>query len=1171
MLGRRSVSLKPLYSTRLPNRLLAPPAQSFSARPLSYKTLSRPSVAKYLLNPAGSKCLAERQHLHRYMATETRMPSPEEARNAGFVTKHITLSDGTTASYEAFQGQIEKPVMDECDYELIRLPNKLEAVVISDPETDKASAAMDVRVGHLSDPQDLQGMAHYCEHLLFMGTKKYPRENEYSEYLSNHNGSSNAYTSLDETNYYFDVGHEHFEGALDRFAQFFLEPLFDASCSEREIRAVDSEHKKNLQSDLWRSYQLEKSVSDSSHPYSKFGTGNLDTLWDQPRSRGIEIRDELLKFHQKYYSANLMKLVVIGREPIEQLTRWVVDKFSSVPNKQSEVPRFPSSPLGAEQLGTQVMFRTIKEIRTLELTFPFPEQTYHYKSKPGQMISHFLGHEGHGSLFSCLKQRGWVNMLSAGSGVSVEGFELFKIMLELTPDGYKHYQDVCAAIFQYLDLLRSQPIENWMFDEVKKLSELRFAFKERMRPASYTSALASQMQLPMPSEWILSGAYIVREFDKQLIQETLSALRPENCRMMLAGLEPPEGYTLDKKETWYGTEYTVAPLPAEVLTKNHATLDGLELPKQNEFIPSNLDVLSSKDTSRLPAERPQLIQNTPTLRAWHKQDDRFFLPKADVVLLLRTPRVNLSPRTAVLSRVMVELVKDALSEYSYDAEVAGLQYNVDSQFEGIAVVVAGYNDKLPLLLKSVLHTLTTLKVDKKRFEIIMDQVRRNYANFDMEEPYQHAVYYSQYLITETIWTQKEKLGVMQAIQSEDVQEYCRWVYEQLHIEMLVHGNMTRSQTQSLVDQVEQYFQVSALPEQDRSPPSSLLLPTGSDSAWKLPVANPGNLNSSLEYYLQVGDPTDVKLRATLSLFAQIANEPCFDQLRTKEQLGYLVFSGVRRNVGAMGFRVIVQSERDSDYLASRIDAFLVQLKGLLTGMNAEEFSAHQRSLINKKRETMKNLGEETSRLWTAIQSGYYDFSSRERDIEQLEQLTKDDVLAFMDTYVHPDSMQRAKSVTHLQAQSQSTALSAEALEKFFALLRQEGATIPNEMRDAIQAQAQSVEALRELVQMLYTQQSDALPMPQADLLAAIDRFSTEFPGNPKSKREPENSPAGALPVHNIENVAEFKAALKPSAVPQPVKPWSEYEKPVTPKLANASDSHTSGASAESTQSVRANM
>ena len=300
------------------------------------------------------------------------------------------------------------------------------------------------------------------------------------------------------------------------------------------------------------------------------------------------------------------------------------------------------------------------------------------------------------------------------------------------------------------------------------------------------------------------------------------------------------------------------------------------------------------------------------------------------------------------------------------------------------VVVAGYNDKLPLLLQSVLDTLTQLVVDEKRFAIVMDQVRRNYQNFDMEEPYQHVAYYSLYLLTEQIWTQHEKLAAMDGITAADVQAYIPWVCEQLHVEMLVHGNVDAAQAEALLDRVVSHVDAEPLPERETLPPRSLLLAPGSNSAWKLPVANPGNVNSSLEYYVQVGDPTDVALRATLALFAQIAHEPCFDQLRTKEQLGYLVFSGVRRNPGAMGFRVIVQSERDSDYLESRIDAFFDQLRTLLRNLTPEEFAAHKRSLIHKKRESVKNLAEETNRFWMSIHSGYYDFLSRERDIEARE-------------------------------------------------------------------------------------------------------------------------------------------------------------------------------------------
>lgn len=84
-------------------------------------------------------------------------------------------------------------------------------------------------------------------------------------------GSSNASTYADNTKYYFDIVPSQLEGALDRFAQFFIAPLFTESATDREINAVDSEHDKNIAVDVWRIRQVSKSLADHNHPY----VGNL--------------------------------------------------------------------------------------------------------------------------------------------------------------------------------------------------------------------------------------------------------------------------------------------------------------------------------------------------------------------------------------------------------------------------------------------------------------------------------------------------------------------------------------------------------------------------------------------------------------------------------------------------------------------------------------------------------------------------------------------------------------------------------------------------------------------------------------------------------------------------------------------------------------------------------
>jgi insulysin len=67
---------------------------------------------------------------------------------------------------------LERPQLDDRAYRIITLPNKLEVLLIHDANTDKASAALDVNVGSFSDSEDLPGIAHAVEHLLFMGTEK---------------------------------------------------------------------------------------------------------------------------------------------------------------------------------------------------------------------------------------------------------------------------------------------------------------------------------------------------------------------------------------------------------------------------------------------------------------------------------------------------------------------------------------------------------------------------------------------------------------------------------------------------------------------------------------------------------------------------------------------------------------------------------------------------------------------------------------------------------------------------------------------------------------------------------------------------------------------------------------------------------------------------------------
>eukprot|EP00960_Hanusia_phi_P002949 87728-Hanusia_phi.AAC.1 len=265
----------------------------------------------------------------------------EEGSTKGQVMYDLGLDRDYKAPGEMLvdpDGTVEKSPADKRSYRSLVLANGLRVLIASDPKVETAAAALNVHVGHFSDPDYVPGLAHFCEHMLFLGNKKFPQEGELENFLASYSGSSNAYTSDEDTCYFFNLNSGGFRPALERFSQFFVSPLFTATAVSREINAVDSENSKNLQTDSWRFNQLEKVRANPEHPVAKFGTGNKETLETELKKMGKDAREELLKFYDKFYSANMMSLAVIGKEDLHTLQSWVVELFSSIPNKDVMPP-----------------------------------------------------------------------------------------------------------------------------------------------------------------------------------------------------------------------------------------------------------------------------------------------------------------------------------------------------------------------------------------------------------------------------------------------------------------------------------------------------------------------------------------------------------------------------------------------------------------------------------------------------------------------------------------------------------------------------------------------------------------------------------------------------------------------------------------------------------------
>ncbi|KAL6746748.1 insulinase-like metalloprotease [Haematococcus lacustris] len=867
---------------------------------------------------------------------------------------------------EEVSSVIVKASVDEADYRFVVLANGLKALLISDPTTDKAAASVDVGAGSLLDPPEFQGLAHFTEHMLFYSSAKYPVEDEYSKFISDHGGHTNAYTSAENTNYQFDVNWEHLAPALDRCAQFFIAPLISADGVEREINAVDSEHGKNLQQDGWRQLQLAKHTANPDHPWSHFSTGNAATLGSTPRAAGLDVRQAVVDFHAQHYSANLMRVAVLGREGLDQLQAMVEAAFAAVPNNNLNVPSFPSDVFLPEQLGKLMKVVPVKEGHILEWAWQTRPQIHLWRQAPLGYISHLLGHEGEGSVFALLKARGWAVSLVAGeSGSSMSCASFFYCRVEVTDAGQQHIAVIGEIIFRYLALVRQSGVQSSIHEEVAALRNLGFQYRDKQAPYSYTTSLASAMQHYPDKELLLALYHVPQDYDPALIQELLQEMTPEKARMMWSSKTLMDEAM--ETEPWYGTRYSWQSLPEDWAARWHSAYEGedpagvnaseLHLPAPNPFIPTDLSLRSEEAAGSVTQRAPRVVfEEEGLVRMWHKCDLTFPMPKAVVYCDFQCPEAYASPEAAVCTRLFVKLVNDALSELSYPADLAGLTYAVHNSQAGFQVVVSGYSHKLPVLLDAVLDKAIGLQVAADRFALQAEAVGKEYANLKYGQAYSWAMYRRELLLNARRWRVEEYQEELPRLTPSSLQAFITRMLARCFVEGLVVGNMGGEEAQQLAQGLSSRLRTHChtlplYPSQMRDL-RAVKLPSGSTSWLDEGGPDPANTNSAVSVAYQVG-PDDLRNNALLQLLVHLGKRDAFNILRTQQQLGYVV-----------------------------------------SLFNNHELGAHHLELVVQSSSFPARLGELAQRWWNEVFFATHVFNRPEAEVEALKQLTPQELLEF---------------------------------------------------------------------------------------------------------------------------------------------------------------------------------
>eukprot|EP00933_Yihiella_yeosuensis_P063035 TRINITY_DN66088_c0_g1_i1.p1 TRINITY_DN66088_c0_g1~~TRINITY_DN66088_c0_g1_i1.p1 ORF type:complete len:1257 (-),score=245.39 TRINITY_DN66088_c0_g1_i1:352-3846(-) len=432
----------------------------------------------------------------------------------------------------------EKPRADKRSYQYSVLPNGMHVLNVQDALSHQTSMAVAVRAGSFDDPVELPGLAHFCEHMLFLGTKKYPEPSGFDSFLSSFGGSSNAYTADEVTVYFASAsGHAAKEG-LDRFADFFRAPLFDNRYVEKEVHAINSEHEKNIQDNGRRIFELMLSQANPESAVSRFKTGNVETLYTLPQSKNISTVGALRKYFKQRYCPQMMRLVTFGADTAaEQLRLVKLAGFGDIPPGGKECAEDPRSfaepkPWPASRMGQKLLVQGTEAAAQLWLHFQLPNLSRKYASQPASYLDYVLTYRGEDSLYTTLSDSlGLITGLSTSVDVSSAGTGYF-VMLTLTDLGYNHSETVLDTVFSYIASVRHAGIDSKLYQSLADMYKLQWDWSEPADPSSTASNLAEVMTR-LPKDDILTGDTLIRKPDPSLVLELLGLLKPDNMNMAL--------------------------------------------------------------------------------------------------------------------------------------------------------------------------------------------------------------------------------------------------------------------------------------------------------------------------------------------------------------------------------------------------------------------------------------------------------------------------------------------------------------------------------------------------------------------------------------------------------------------------------------------------------------
>lgn len=889
---------------------------------------------------------------------------------------------------------------DKAEFRRFVLENGLRVILVSDPKFNKSAASLVVGVGQIDDPFEHAGLAHFLEHMLFLGTEKYPDVSEYRVFITANGGYNNAYTASDHTNYLFEVRHEAFPEALDRFVQFFIAPLFSPEYTGREVNAVHNEAMRHVQDDFRRVLSVRRELYAPESGESIFSTGNKDTL--------ANATPEVVRaFYEANYSAERMALALAGTASLDELEKLARSIFSAIPRRDLPVIPREARFLPREDALRLATVEPVLELRQLLLEFPIPPVRSSFAGKPGDLVVSLLNYAGEGGLIRVLKDADLATVMGSFYWERTPGYGSLFIMADLTPAGAEQRQRVLEIVFAYLAHLRAAPFPAAFFADQARIAALSETYDDRGEGADLATRLANNA-LFYPLELAERADLVWGAPDEPAFRALLAALTPDNMLATFAA----KGVPTDRVEKIYDVQYAYSADTGEAyqrLLNPLAPPAAFALPAPNPFMPGEVNLI---------AEQPLRIIDEPGLSLYYAQDVEFQRPQTTLIFSFVPRREFAGLETDLMLRFYEVCLGDALDAAGGDAAVAGVTFDFNAGLEGVSLSVTGFGDSPARFARHVASLMLNFDLAESRFVSLRELVVRDLRSYHQTEAYLLAGNRATAIMREFFYEPNQHLERALTVTLDEVRAFAREFLAAGKVEALVHGHLVPQAAAAAARDFAAALGAKAVPSEELMRRRLLVLPAGA-AIVETGVIEGVNSAYRAQYLLPEDSPA---VRAMGAVLAAFISEPFFNELRTKQQLGYIVGSNVAATLRQSLLLFIVQSSGYApDDIRQRAETFIATLPEQLRAATPEQWAMLIAGARSQLEEKPKSIPEKAGQMFTLAYDFGGEWQRREATLAALDTLTQDEAIDLLSGVLNPAA---ARSIVVLLASKEHAASTA---------------------------------------------------------------------------------------------------------------------------------------------------